>query len=141
MSDQTFPEPTVGILIFNSRDELLLVRSHKWRGKYVVPGGHVELGESAAEAARREAKEETSLDIHDIQFLTWQECIYDEGFWKPRHFIFLDFIARTESLAVVLNEEAETFLWVDPRKALAELDVDPYTIVSIREYLDRQETS
>ena len=92
MSEQNFPEPTVGILIFNPRGELLLVRSHKWHGKYVVPGGHVELGESAAEAVRREAKEETGLDIHEVQFLTWQECIYDETFWKPRHFIFLDFI-------------------------------------------------
>lgn len=141
MSEQTFPEPTVGILIFNPRGELLLVRSHKWHGKYVVPGGHVELGESAAEAARREAKEETGLDIHEVQFLTWQECIYDEAFWKPRHFIFLDFTAKAESLAVTLNDEAETSLWVDPQKALVDLDVDPYTIVSIQEYLDRRESS
>lgn len=140
MSEQKFPEPTVGILIFNPRGELLLVRSHKWHDRYVVPGGHVELGESAADAARREALEETGLAIHDVQFLHWQECIYDEAFWKPRHFIFLDFTANAESLDVTLNDEAESFVWADPRRALTELDVDPYTVVSIRKYLARQES-
>ena len=44
MADQIFPEPTVGVFIFNQAGEILLLKSHKWPGKYVVPGGHVELG-------------------------------------------------------------------------------------------------
>jgi nucleoside triphosphatase len=139
MTGQAFPEPTVGVLIFNPRGELLLLQSHKWRGKYVVPGGHIELGETAAEAVRRETKEETGLDVEDIRFLCWQEFIYDELFWKPGHFIFLDYTCRTAGGAVVLNDEAEAFVWIDPRKALAGLDVDPYTALSIREYLRRNE--
>ena len=106
MAEQIFPEPTVGILIFNSRGELLLIQSHKWHGKYGVPGGHIELGESAIESARREAKEETGFDLEDIQFLNWQECIYDEAFWEPRHFIFFDFTARAINDEVILNDEA-----------------------------------
>ena len=78
MAEQIFPEPTVRILIFNPRGELLLTKSHKWRGKYVVPGGHIELGETAVDAARREIKEETGLEIRDIEFLCWQECVYDD---------------------------------------------------------------
>jgi hypothetical protein len=30
MADQIFPEPTVGVFIFNQAGELLLLRSHKW---------------------------------------------------------------------------------------------------------------
>jgi len=137
MAEQLFPEPTVGILIFNPRGELFLMKTHKWHGKYGVPGGHIELGESAVEAARREAKEETNLEIHALQFLCWQECVYDEQFWKPRHFIFLDFTARMDEGEVVLNDEAEEFIWIDPQKALDELDIDSYTAVSIRAYLSR----
>ena len=137
MAEQLFPEPTVGILIFNPRGELFLMKTHKWHGKYGVPGGHIELGESAVEAARREAKEETNLEIHTLQFLCWQECVYDEQFWKPCHFIFLDFTARMDEGEVVLNDEAEEFIWIDPQKALDELDIDSYTAVSIRTYLSR----
>jgi len=140
MADQTFPEPTVGILIFNPRREMLLMKTHKWRGKYGVPGGHIELGESAVAAARREAREETNLEIRDLEFLCWQECVYDPQFWKPRHFIFLDFIAHTEEGEVILNDEAEEFIWIDPHKALSELDVDTYTAFSIRTYLRKTET-
>jgi len=139
MAGQIFPEPTVGVLIFNPRGELLLLQSHKWRGKYVVPGGHIELGETAAEAVRRETKEETGLDVEDIRFLCWQEFIYDELFWRPGHFIFLDYTCKTMGGPVVLNDEAEAFVWIDPHRALAELDVDPYTAISIREYLKRKE--
>lgn len=57
MTDQRYPEPTVGALILNLQGQLFLMKSPKWRGKYVVPGGHVELGESLEEALRREIKE------------------------------------------------------------------------------------
>ncbi len=103
----------------------------------MVPGGHIELGETAAEAARREAREETGLEISDLQFLGWQECIYDKSFWRARHFIFLDFTAHAADGPVVLNDEAQAYLWVDPAQALERLDIDPYTAVSIREVLRR----
>ena len=137
MNDQLFPEPTVGILIFNPHGELFLMKTHKWHGQYGVPGGHVELGETAVEAARREAKEETGLEFYDLRFLCWQECIYDEQFWKPRHFIFIDFTARMDKGEVILNDEAEEFIWMAPQKALDGLDLDSYTAVSIRAYLER----
>lgn len=137
MAGQAFPEPTVGVLIFNPRGDLLLLQSHKWRGKYVVPGGHIELGETAVEAVRRESREETGLEVNDIRFLCWQEFIFDELFWKPGHFIFLDYTCTSEGDQVVLNDEAEAFLWAEPRQALVELDLDPYTAHAIREYLER----
>ena len=60
---QQYPEPTVGALIFNLEGKLFLMRSHKWRGQYAVPGGHIELGETMEQALRREVKEETNLDL------------------------------------------------------------------------------
>ncbi len=43
MAEQKFPEVTVGALILDPEGKLFLMKSHKWRNKYVVPGGHVEL--------------------------------------------------------------------------------------------------
>ncbi len=42
-------------------------------------------------------KEETSLDIYDIEFLLFQEFIYDERFWKRSHFLFFDYACKTDS--------------------------------------------
>lgn len=136
MPEQQFPEPTVGALILNEKGELFLMRSHKWRDRYVVPGGHIELGESLEEALRREIVEETGLDVFDVEFLCFQEFIYDESFWKRRHFIFFDYVCRTADTEVRLNDEAQAYLWVSPQEAL-ELPVDSYTRVAIQRYLQR----
>lgn len=37
--------------------------------KFALPGGHLELNETFAECAMREVKEETNLDIHNLQFV------------------------------------------------------------------------
>jgi nucleoside triphosphatase len=134
MPPQKFPEPTVGILIFNPNGEILLMESHKWPGRYVVPGGHVELGEHLEQTVIREALEETGLHVHDLQFLCWQEFVYDPAFWKQRHFMFFDFACRSESQAVRLNDEAEDYIWVSPEKAF-DLPLDKYTRNALIEYM------
>ena len=135
MAEQIFPEPTVGVFIFNAMDELLLLQSHKWPGKYVVPGGHLELGETFEQAVLRETKEETGLDVYDVEFICFQEFIHDPAFWKRRHFIFFDYAAKTDSLDVQLNDEAEAYHWVKLEEAL-NLSIDSYTRVSIKKYLE-----
>jgi len=55
---------------------------HKWAGRYVVPGGHVELGETLETALHCEAAEETGLAIYDIRFVGIQEFIYDPAFGR-----------------------------------------------------------
>ena len=141
MAAQQYPEPTVGALIFNSQDEVLLMRSHKWRDKYVIPGGHIELGERMEDALRREIAEETGLAIKDIEFIGYQEFVYDDAFWKKRHFIFFDYVCRTDSVSVTLNDEAQEYVWVSLEQALA-LPVEPYTRqtiqTTIQMYAERQ---
>jgi len=141
-SAQHYPEPTVGALIFDPAGRLFLMRSHKWAGKYVVPGGHVELGETLEAALRREVAEETGLSIRDVTFVGVQEFIYDPAFWQPRHFIFFDYACRADTATqgateVRLNDEAQSYVWATVDEALR-LPVEPYTERAIRAYLAQQ---
>lgn len=137
MAKQKFPEPTVGALILNKDGEIFLMKSYKWKNKYVMPGGHIELGEEIEDALRREIKEETGLDIFDIDFICWQEFIFDKVFWKKKHFIFFDFACKTKSSKVKLNSEGQEFIWCSPQEAL-KLPIEPYTRRTILEYLKKK---
>jgi ADP-ribose pyrophosphatase YjhB (NUDIX family) len=114
--DQKYPLVTVGALIFSSPEKFLLVKSHKWNGLYTLPGGKVDLGETCEKAVIREIKEETGLDVVNVRFVFWQESIFSEQFWKKAHFVMHDYFADlrpgVQEEDVVLNDEAQEFVWV-----------------------------
>ena len=64
------PILTAGVLlfVFNDKDEVLMQLRTDYK-KYGFPGGAMELGESFEEVARRELKEETNLDIIDLEMV------------------------------------------------------------------------
>ena len=97
----------------------------------------MELGETLEAALRREIAEETGLTIRDIRFVYMQEFIYDPAFWQPRHFIFFDFVCRSDETDVRLNDEAEEYVWAPVDEALR-LPIEPYTEKAIRAYLAGQ---
>ncbi|MDP7049167.1 MAG: NUDIX domain-containing protein [Verrucomicrobiota bacterium] len=114
------PIPTVGALIYNALGQVLMVRTDKWSGKWGIPGGKIEYGETSVEALRREVAEETSLQIADIEFVLSQDCINSAEFYRPEHFILLNYTCRCAGETdVTLNEEAQTFCWVSESEALA----------------------
>lgn len=61
----------VRVILLDGKKRMLLVRQHhEDRDIWMVPGGAIEEGESAAQAAEREVKEETGLDI-TLDGLLW----------------------------------------------------------------------
>ncbi len=58
------PVPATAVVVFNERNELLLVRRavEPGKGKWCLPGGFQEMGETPEQCALRELKEETGLD-------------------------------------------------------------------------------
>jgi phosphoglycolate phosphatase-like HAD superfamily hydrolase/ADP-ribose pyrophosphatase YjhB (NUDIX family) len=108
------PLATVGALIFNARDEALMIRTHKWSGKWGIPGGKIKWGETSEAALRREIKEETNLKVTDIEFVLVQDCIHSKEFYRDAHFVLLNYICRAASkkLNVILNEEGREFRWL-----------------------------
>ena len=133
--EQVFPEPTVGPIIYNDKNEILLIRSPKWGEMWHIPGGHVELGETSEEALKREIMEETGLEIDQIEFIGWQDAVYPKSFHKKRHFVFLDFCARMSGGTVTKSDEMSEYVWVKPEEALEKYKIDEFTIKTIEYYI------
>ena len=108
------PVPTVGALIFNVRNEALMIRTHKWSNKWGIPGGKIKWGETSEAALRREILEETALKITGIEFIIAQDCIHSSEFYKDAHFVLLNYTCRcaAKNPNVVLNEEGREYRWL-----------------------------
>ena len=132
---QRYPEPTVGALILNSKGEMLLVRSVKWGDVYTVAGGHVELGETLEAALKREIREEVGLEIEILKLLIVQQAIYSKDFFRPRHFIFFDYLCRSAGdRPRVDGVEIQSCAWVRPEEAL-KMRLEKFTRRMVVEYL------
>jgi nucleoside triphosphatase len=132
---QNYPEATVGALIVNDKGEILLVRSYKWGRKYIVPGGHIELGERSEAAIKREVKEEVGLEVEPVRLLLIQEAIYPTDYIKHEHYIFLDYLCRTHESKVELDgDEIQEHIWMLPKDAL-QLDLEIFTRNLVHAYM------
>lgn len=114
------PVATVGALILNHHGHVLLVRTRKWSDRWGIPGGKIKRGESCEDALRREIREETALELQDVRFVMVQDCIEPAEFQSSAHFLLLNYIAVSveEVPQVVLNDEAELFMWTSWADAL-----------------------
>lgn len=124
------PVSTVGALIEDKEGRYLMVRTHKWSHRWGIPGGKIHRGETAEDALHREIIEETALTIDKPQFVMVQDCIDSDEFERPAHFLLLNYVAKRLSGDVVLNEEAEEFVWVSGEDALKmDLNVPTRTLL------------
>jgi phosphoglycolate phosphatase-like HAD superfamily hydrolase/ADP-ribose pyrophosphatase YjhB (NUDIX family) len=113
------PIATVGALIWNEAGEVLMVRTQKWSGLWGIPGGKIKFGESSHAALKREIKEETNLDVTDVQFALVQDCIHSREFYRDSHFVLLNYTCRAHGVCdVKLNEESQEYRWLNPGEAL-----------------------
>jgi phosphoglycolate phosphatase len=114
------PIVTVGALIFNAAGQVLMIRTHKWSNLWGIPGGKIKWGEPSLDAVRREIKEETDLDISDVDFVLVQDCIHSKEFYRDAHFVLLNYTGRcAEPAHVKLNDEAREYRWTSMEEALA----------------------
>lgn len=129
-----FPLATVGALVVSPLDNILIIKTHKWKNKWGVPGGKIDYSETIKDALIREFKEETKLELTDIHWGPVQEAVQSPEFYKSAHFILLNFIARSNTENVVLNDEAQAHKWLKPKEALTH-DLNKPTRNLIRFYL------
>lgn len=121
--NEIFPrgiEVVVGPFIINARHQILLFTSPKWKNEWLVPGGHVEVGESLEDAVRREAKEEIGVEIEVLDLLGVGESLtYPPEFKRNAHFVYIDYIAKLKSDCFIFNDEISDYKWFELDEALS----------------------
>ena len=106
---------------------LLLVKRAKEpsKGKWSIPGGRIELGESVYEAARREVLEECSINIEIERLLDVEDMILkDDDGRISYHFVIVYLIARYATGDIKANSESADIGWFTPAE-IAGLDMHP----------------
>ena len=99
------------LLIIKNKDKYLLLKTrkqHDAKSEWFVVTGSVEVGENNEQACRREAKEETNLDIFNIMPL---EIDYNYD-WRGKNYHETAYIAETNQKEVKLSIEHTDSRWV-----------------------------
>lgn len=101
-------------VIFDATREKILLTQRADNGRWCLPGGHMESGESAAEACEREVLEETGLNVKAMRLLGVysdpdQLVIYKDG--GKAFFVVLNFEVTVVGGEVGLSNETTAFGW------------------------------
>ncbi len=103
------PVLTVDVLIEYPDGSLVFIqrKNEPFQGMWALPGGLVEVGETVEEAAMREAKEETGLDVLLVDLVG----VYSDPGRDPRgHFVSVTFHARPVSGELAAATDAASVL-------------------------------
>jgi len=120
----------VAAILLGPDDRALFIRraQEPAKGKLAVPGGFVDIGETAETAMRREIKEEVNLEVGPLEFLCSATNEYDfRGIVYP--VLDIAFVCRARSLEpIAALDGVESFCWLNP----AEVELSDVAFPSIR---------
>lgn len=107
------PFCSVGVVIWRGDKVLLIKRSKPPRkGDWGLPGGMQDLGETVFEAAVREAREETGLDITPLGIVTaLDNIIRDAGGKVEFHYTIVDVVAESREGDAQALSDADDIRW------------------------------
>jgi len=134
----------VGALIEDGAGRILLVkhvpeRGGFWQGKWICPGGELELGETIEEGIKREVKEETQLDIDLVAPLYPFDRIVKENDAVSLHVIYIDYLAKVTGGELKPGSDIGEAIWVDKElipEIWGELHDDTKKLLQIAKIVD-----
>jgi ADP-ribose pyrophosphatase YjhB (NUDIX family) len=109
-------QPIVGIgaVIINEAKIALIKRGNEpSKGKWTIPGGLVELGESPEQAVIRETKEETGLDVENPRLIDVVSNVdLDEKGKVKYHYVIIDYFVHVKNGTAQASSDAAELRWV-----------------------------
>jgi len=109
-------QPIVGVgavIVCNGRILLEKRESEPGRGKWTIPGGLVELGESAEQTVIREVREETNLEVDRPELIDVVNSVTtDENGKIKYHFVIVDYFVKLEGGTLKAADDAAELRWV-----------------------------
>ena len=110
--------PIVGVgavIVENGRALVVRRGTEPLKGEWSIPGGVVELGETLRQAAAREAKEETGLEVEPGEVLEVVDRIMRDPQQKVQyHYVLVDFLCRRISGDARPGADASELYWISP---------------------------
>jgi 8-oxo-dGTP diphosphatase len=107
------PIPAVGAVVIKGDTFLLVLRGQQPSlGKWSIPGGVLELGETIEQAARREVREECGLEIEVGPVVEVRDAIVrDADGGIQFHYVLIDVVARYLEGELVVGSDVEDARW------------------------------
>jgi 8-oxo-dGTP diphosphatase len=116
--DRLYPQRpilAVSVAVFREGRVLLGRRAREpMLGRFSLPGGVVEVGETLVEAVARELDEEVGVEADIIAFNRHVEPIVWDGDRVRSHFVIASFVARWIRGEPRVSDETDAVVWIDP---------------------------
>ncbi|MBT4071472.1 MAG: NUDIX hydrolase, partial [Candidatus Magasanikbacteria bacterium] len=110
---------SVGIFLFNKNNEVLLFKRIKYPFVFTIPAGHLDVGEIAEVAVKREIFEETGLIVEHVKLFLEEELIGDKCRRGADNHKWHLYVAKIDEIGeITLGDEGMTPVWLSLEDAL-----------------------